>query len=677
MYRTRYHFRLGDDLRMNVESTRLRRPELLRAGFYGLVLLWVNAYICRNLFFAQTAYMNSMHGFWIAIAKKADSSWFHPTWWPYWDAGIPFEFAYEPLVPGLTAVLSAVRAMPPEMAFQWVTGAVYCLAPLTLFTAAWLLTRAPGSSFAAALLYSLTAPTQILVPDQSFSIRNILDARRLFLVVVWDDTPHLAAIVLLPLVILFLSLSLRKRRLIYYWAASVLIALATLASAFGPVMVAMAALCLLFVQRENLWKNLGVTSLIGAFALAIAAAFNPPSLMKAISAASKSHFEPGFTLDSLTAIAIVILGWTILWQFLRRITSDWKLQFVALFALLTCSVPIIAAYFHRQFLLQPGRYKTEMEVALALLIAFGLRSSFARLSAGPRRALVILLLALAVEQTANLRRQAKSMLVPADVTRTVEYRASTWADQNLPGVRIMMPGSIAQWANTFSAVPQFSGSSWSIAYSQIQQTGVNSVYSGGAHQALAWLKAFGVGAAGISSPDSQEYWKGFSPPEKFEGVLPVLWRESGVTIYRIPQRTSSLAHVVPESTLVVHPPADGADIAEIERYAAALDDPSLPTAEFRWEGRNRMRIRASATPGQVISVQVSYHSGWHARVGGEDRKLNRDGLGLMWLQPGCAGPCEIELDYDGGAELRICRWISYAAIAALILVFPLRRAFRR
>jgi len=45
----------------------------------------------------------------------------------------------------------------------------------------------------------------------------------------------------------------------------------------------------------------------------------------------------------------------------------------------------------------------------------------------------------------------------------------------------------------------------------------------------------------------------------------------------------------------------------------------------------------------------------------------------MWLRPGCAGPCEIELDYDGGAELRICRWISYAAIAALILVFPFTR----
>jgi hypothetical protein len=307
------------------------------------------------------------------------------------------------------------------------------------------------------------------------------------------------------------------------------------------------------------------------------------------------------------------------------------------------------------------------------VIPFALRSTFARLPALPGRALLFLLLAFAAWQTVNLRHQARNMLGPGDPTRTVEYRAAAWADQNLPGVRVMMPGSIAQWTTTFSAVPQLSGGSWSMAYSQIQQTAVDSVYGGTAREALAWLKAFGAGAAGISSPDSQEYWKGFSHPEKFEGVLPVLWRESGVTIYKIPQRTSALAHVVPESALVVHRPESRADIAEIERYAAALDDASLSMPEIRWEGRNRMRIHASANPGQVVSIQVSYHAGWHARAGGQDRTLNRDGLGLMWLRPGCAGPCEIELEYDGGLELRLCRWISYAAIAVLILFFPLMR----
>ena len=658
---------------MNLERTRFSRSELLQAVFFVLALIWINVYICRELFFVPTAFMNSMHGFWIAIAKIGDGSWFHPAWWPYWDAGIPFEFTYAPLVPALIAVLSRVFAISPQLAFQWVTGAVYCLAPLTIFIAGWLLTHAPGSSFAAALLYSLIAPTQILVPDQNFSLKNLWDARRLYLVAVWDDTPHLTAIALLPLVILFLSLSLRKNQLRYYWAAAVFIVLAALASAFGPVMVAMAAVCLLFVQREDFTKKLGIIVLIGAFSLATVAAFYPPSLLRAVSSPSITHFEPGWTTASLTAIAIVILAWATLWHLLRRITSDWRPQFFALFALLTCSVPMIAAYVHRQFLPQPGRYKLEMEVALALLIAFGMRSAVARLPAFPRRAVLFLLLACAIVQIANLRRQAKSMLVPSDVTRTVEYRAATWVDQNLPGERVMMPGSIAQWANAFSTVPQFSGGSWSMAYSQIQQAGVDSAYAGAAREAVAWLKAFGVGAVGISGPDSQEYWKGFFQPAKFEHLLPVLWRDSGVTIYKIPQRTSSLAHVVPESALVIHAPAGRSEIAEIERYDAALDDASTPTAEFRWEGTNRMRIQAVARPEEAVSIQVSYHPGWHARVGGQDRKLRRDGLGLMWLRPGCAGPCEIELDYDGGAELRVCRWISYAAIAALILLLPLRR----
>jgi len=84
---------------MNLESTRVGRSEWLRVAFFALALLCVNAYVCRELFFVRMAYMNSMHGFWIAIAKRADGSWLHPAWWPYWDAGIPFEFTYAPLVP--------------------------------------------------------------------------------------------------------------------------------------------------------------------------------------------------------------------------------------------------------------------------------------------------------------------------------------------------------------------------------------------------------------------------------------------------------------------------------------------------------------------------------------------------------------------------------------------------
>jgi hypothetical protein len=40
----------------------------------------------------------------------------------------------------------------------------------------------------------------------------------------------------------------------------------------------------------------------------------------------------------------------------------------------------------------------------------------------------------------------------------------------------------------------------------------------------------------------------------------------------------------------------------------------------------------------------------------------------MWLRLGRSGPCEVVLDYDGGWELRVCRWLSWLAIAGVALV---------
>jgi hypothetical protein len=658
------------------EDIAITRGEGLRAMAYAVALIWVNFYICRELFSHPTAYMNSMHGFWIALAKRGGAGWFQSTWWPFWDCGIPFEFTYAPLVPMLTASWAALAGVSHTLAFQAVSAIVYCLLPLTLFLMAWLLTRAPGAGFLAALFYSLTAPTQLVVPDQPFSLQHFWDARRLYLLTAWDDTPHAVALALLPLVILFLSFSIRKRRIRYYIPTVISIALMAAASQFGVVDVILAVVCLLFVlRRRDYRRNIALTVALGAFAYALVAPFLPPSLWSAISAASATKPGEGLSLGSVTAIAIVALGWAILWQCLRRWTRDWRLQFFALFAYLTTTVPVLAAWLNRPFLPQPGRYKFEMELAWALVLVFALRPWFQKGARPIQVTLVCVLLALAAEQIVSHRKFAKVLLQPRDDTKTIEARASFWVEQNLPGVRVMMAGSIAQWANDFTAIPQFSGSSWSQAASQIQQRGVEGIYNGGdtperdARVSLAWLEAFGVGAVATSGPKSQEIWKPYAHPAKFEGLLPVLWRADDVTIYKVPQRTASLAHVIPETAIVTYSPATARDIAPLENYVAALEDPSLPAADFEWEGRNRIRIRTNTIGRATISVQVGYHPGWHARSGGAPLPVKRDGLGLMWLQPVCSGPCEVQLDYDGGWELRLCRYLSCLAMASLLGAF--------
>jgi hypothetical protein len=617
-----------------------------------------------------------MQGFWIAMTRLASGGWFHSQWWRYWDCGSPVEFIYAPLVPAMSAWTAAVRGIPPDAAFAVVSGFVYCLGPITLFLMAWLLTRAPGHAFAAAMIYSLTAPSQLIVPDVPFSIQHVWDARRMYLSGVWDETPHMAALAILPLVVLFLSLSIRKRRTVYYAATVLAIAAASLASDFGPVLTAMASLCLLFVlRRQDFIRNLLLTAGIGAFSYAICSPFLSPANIGAIHGASVGGEGGSWTIGSFTALAMVATGWALLWHFLPRWTRDWRLQFFALFAWLTGSVPLIATYLNRQFLPQPGRYKVEMEFSLALLLVFAVRPLFARIPRPLRVCILLVLVALAGEQIVTARRFAKAVLAPADITRTIEYRTSIWARDHLPGVRIMLPGSIGQWADAFADIEQLGGGSWSTAYNLVQQRAKAGIYNGGetdeadARVSIAWLKAFGAGAVAVSGPKSQEFWKVYAHPTKFDGRLPVLWSEDDVTIYRVPLGTESLAHVVAESALVRRAPSSRQDTAEAEKYVAALEDGSLPRAEFRWEGKNRIHIRTTAWPGQVVSVQVTHHPGWHAKANGTSRQVRADGLGLMWLQPGCHGPCDVQLDYDGVAELRICHLLSAVALAALVVFF--------
>ena len=652
-------------------APKLTTAELLRVFGYAAILLWVNLYIARDFFSAHTAYMNSMHGFWAAMAKRGGAGWWRPMWWPYWDCGIPFEAAYAPLVPGLTALWAALGRISQDQAFGCVTGFFYILGPLALFTMAWGMTRSAGASFFAGLFYSLTSVTQWATPDGDFRLDKIWEARRLFLTAAWDETPNMSAVALTPFAILFLALAIERRQKRWYGAAALSIALMTVTSAFGAVVAAMAGVCLLFVLRRERWAgNTLLVAATGIYGYLMAMAWVPPSVLRAIRESAVASDEEHWTLGSITAAAIVILGWTILWPLVKRWTKEWPTQFFVLFAWLLFALPFTGETLHRRLMPQPGRYKVELEMALALVAVFGARDLLKMAPPAIRRALIFLALALALEQVGSFRKQEKMYLFPKDETQTVEYRAARWVQQNLPGKRVFFPGSMAQWADDFAAVLQFSGGSWSMATNQSQQNAQADVVFGSGPGvrdiSIHWLKAYGVSAIAVSGAKSEEYWHPFADPTKYDG-LPALWTSGGVTIYQVPGRSDSLAHVVPPEAIVTRPPRNPEDGAQAARLAAALDDPSLPAAELRYEGTDHIRIHTTAAPGQALLVQVGYHPGWHATVNGQPRPLYKDGLGLMWLKPECNGACDVSMDYDGGWELWTCRVISYLAIAGLVV----------
>jgi hypothetical protein len=182
--------------------------------------------------------------------------------------------------------------------------------------------------------------------------------------------------------------------------------------------------------------------------------------------------------------------------------------------------------------------------------------------------------------------------------------------------------------------------------------------------ATLWLKALGAHAVSVPGPHSEEVYKPFVNPRKFDGLLPVLWREGDDTIYGVPTRSDSLAHVMAAGDLVRDPPVNGLDVAQLEKYVAALEAPVYPEAKWRWTSRHSAAIDATVAPGQVIATQVTYTPGWNATAA----EVTQDGLGLLVLKPTCQGACQIALTYDGGAEWRITCLLS---VGAMLLVLGL------
>jgi hypothetical protein len=271
------------------------------------------------------------------------------------------------------------------------------------------------------------------------------------------------------------------------------------------------------------------------------------------------------------------------------------------------------------------------------------------------------LLALAGIRTLAERSFVKRMDAPVGIVQSIEFRSAKWVGANLPGQRVMLPGSMAAWLNAFADSPQLCGQSYSTTPNWIQQIAQYAVFKADAQYAILWLKAFGVWAVGVSGPHSPEYWRPFAHPGEFEGMLPVLWREDDTTIYAVPLVSRSLAHVMLPEALVRPKPIGIVDNDELRRYVAALDSPAAP-ASFEWLGTNRAVVRARLEPAQVVSTQVTYDPGWRAWVNGAPRGVYRDGLGFMAVRAECAGYCEIDLDYNGGIEAWLCRAASLGAL---------------
>jgi uncharacterized membrane protein YfhO len=105
----------------------------------------------------------------------------------------------------------------------------------------------------------------------------------------------------------------------------------------------------------------------------------------------------------------------------------------------------------------------------------------------------------------------------------------------------------------------------------------------------------------------------------------------------------------------------------LRAYLAPLENPALPPVEIRWQNRHHAVLTADWQKDQLLLVQITYHPGWHARVNGAARRVTKDPIGLLLIEPACQGRCVVDLEYGDDAEMLFARTASWAAIAGAIL----------
>ncbi len=654
------------------------RTLLLHAGIYPVLLLLVNLLIVAKEFKVDySAYLESNEGTFIAIARNIAT---HPAdmlWWPLWDLGLPYQNTYLPGLHILVGAFSRLTGHSPALSFHQVCALFFALGPVAVYFMAWTMTRLPGTSWFAALAYSLVSPAAWLMPGLRQDMGSPWNLRRLQIFAYYGEGPHTACLFFVPLAILFLYLALTQGRLWMKIAAGLFLGMAVLMNAFAAVILGIAVVGLIAVSPpKRAGPNAWLVLAIALLAYLWISPLLPPSVAADIR--RNSSVESPFNAVSALGLGDLAFVSVSLWLVTRRVSAP--ARFFLLFTAIAGSIVLLAYYAKCNLVPQPHRYGVTMDMGLCLSAVFGGAALFRRLPKRFLTPITVILICVAAVQARHDVRFARGLIRQTDVTKTTPYHLAKWFNDHMPGERVFVGGSHSFHLNAFTDTPQFHGGHDPMQPSPLTLIGAFVITSGmnaGSRDmeiCATWLKALGAHAFSVPGPLSDPYYVPFPHPERFEGHFPVLWREGDTTLYDVPTRSRSLAHVVPSSALVQHFPVNGLDIDEISRYVGALENPAFPDAPFRWLNRHSAVIQAKLQAGQAISIQERYMPGWTAVVNGQAQTIEHDALGFMVLRPDCTD-CQVTIRYDSGAEWRATCLISL--VVTLLSAFALIRSFFR
>jgi hypothetical protein len=653
---------------------------IVQAPLAALLLFGLNAWIAWRLFWIEyTPAFSSIEGSFVGLARHLSRHGRDFWWWPIWHCGMPFQDTYLPLFHTTTAITTALLHSSAAHGYHAVIGFTYSLAAATVFLMARMLGARMPSALAAGLVFSLFSPSAFLVPEFGADLGNPLAGRRLQVLTVYGEGPHVTAIALIPIAILALEYALRRRTARSFALSALAVALVFLTNVPGSMALGLAVFCWLCAQagdhRAAAWR---IAAGAAALAYGLACFGVPPSSLSTVFGnvgpmhngfSASLHHTPYLLPLLLLTVAAAGYG-------LARTSVPLFVRFGFLYFLVTTTL-VFSARRSEVFELLPqaGRLHLELEMGAALVLAWGLGAAFEW--RWTRYAVLIFGLAFGVSQFRTYRWRARMDLSPVNLEKHSEYTSARWLDANMGGRRVYATGSTGFWLNAFTDTPQMVGCCEQ-GRSMLALAGVPYLLNVGETPAqtelgIQWLQAMGVHALVVNGPQSDDAYKDFHKPERFASFLPVLHQERGDTIYAIPQKSPSMAHVLHPSEAAAARTAGVPDAAEVARYVAAIEDPSRPVAVCDWPRAGTAVIRSNLSANDEISVQTAWFRGWRASVSGRQVPVTEDGFGFLLIHPQCRGGCEVRLTWSGPWDFWPAALVSLASLGLVVWLLARHR----
>jgi hypothetical protein len=292
-------------------------------------------------------------------------------------------------------------------------------------------------------------------------------------------------------------------------------------------------------------------------------------------------------------------------------------------------------YLNFRIIGEPSRLVPEFDLVCILMVAELLRRLWS--ADGPWRkpriaAAAILALVFLAPSWRYIANAHTIFVRDPDYRQRVEYQLQDWVAKNLPGSRTLPAGSVRFWYNVWNDLPQVGGGSEQGLLNPRIVPAQWQIYLGPeADMSVMWLQLLGADAVIVNAKNSREHYKDYVFPDKFDGVLPVLYDNGeGDTIYGVPRRFRSLARVVDRGKFDKLPEIPGnGEMPYLKTWHDTVEEGAIAEAPMTWYGTDSFRIKAEVGEGQSVWIQESYDLNWHAWSGEQRLPVRKDNLGFM------------------------------------------------